>query len=596
MTKVKEQLKNDPLMPLRHTAEHVLHMAMQELYPSLKKVMGPPIEDGFYFDFDLDTKVSADDFAKIEKLMQEIIDADLPVKHAESLVEEAKKIFKDNAYKIDTVNEIAQRGESVTLYEIGKKGDKHCDLDLCAGPHAKSTGEVKAFKLLSVAGAYYKGSEKNKMLTRIYGTAFSDKKDLDDYIKKQEEAKSRDHRKLGKELDLFVFSDLVGSGLPLFTPKGTIIRKELENFVKALQDKHGYQTVLIPHLAKKELYETSGHWAKYGENMFKVISHDKEEFSLKPMNCPHHTQIYAARPRSYRDLPQRYAEVTAVYRCEKAGELLGLSRVYMLTQDDAHVFCTEEQAIDECLKVYDIIKTFYAALGFGMNMRVRMSLRDPKTPEKYLGSDEQWDKAENMMREVAKTAQLDVYDGIGEAAFYAPKLDFMAYDALGREWQLATIQLDFNQPARFGLEYTDKDGTKKTPVMIHRAILGSVERFMSVLIEHFAGAFPVWLAPVQVQIIPIAEKHVDYGQKLVQLLKEKGLRAEIDDHNETMQSKIRAAQVQKIPYMFVVGDREMENNQVSVRLRSGESYNAQNVADTIDKLNAIYLTKSLNLW
>ena len=596
MTKVKEQLKNDPLMPLRHTAEHVLHMAMQELYPSLKKVMGPPIEDGFYFDFDLDTKVSADDFAKIEKLMQEIIDADLPVKRVESSVEKAKNIFKDNEYKIDTVNEIAQRGESVTLYEIGKKGDKHCDLDLCAGPHAKSTGEVKAFKLLSVAGAYYKGSEKNKMLTRIYGTAFSDKKDLDDYIKKQEEAKSRDHRKLGKELDLFVFSDLVGSGLPLFTPKGTIIRKELENFVKALQDKHGYQTVLIPHLAKKELYETSGHWAKYGENMFKVISHDKEEFSLKPMNCPHHTQIYAARPRSYRDLPQRYAEVTAVYRCEKAGELLGLSRVYMLTQDDAHVFCTEEQAIDECLKVYDIIKTFYAALGFGMNMRVRMSLRDPKTPEKYLGSDEQWDKAENMMREVAKTAQLDVYDGIGEAAFYAPKLDFMAYDALGREWQLATIQLDFNQPARFGLEYTDKDGTKKTPVMIHRAILGSVERFMSVLIEHFAGAFPVWLAPVQVQIIPIAEKHVDYGQKLVQLLKEKGLRAEIDDHNETMQSKIRAAQVQKIPYMFVVGDREMENNQVSVRLRSGESYSAQNVADTIDKLNAIYLTKSLNLW
>ena len=596
MTKVKEQLKNDPLMPLRHTAEHVLHMAMQELYPSLKKVMGPPIEDGFYFDFDLDTKVSADDFGKIEKLMQEIIDADLPVKRVESSVEKAKNIFKDNEYKIDTVNEIAQRGESVTLYEIGKKGDKHCDLDLCAGPHAKSTGEVKAFKLLSVAGAYYKGSEKNKMLTRIYGTAFSDKKDLDDYIKKQEEAKSRDHRKLGKELDLFVFSDLVGSGLPLFTPKGTIIRKELENFVKALQDKHGYQTVLIPHLAKKELYETSGHWAKYGENMFKVISHDKEEFSLKPMNCPHHTQIYAARPRSYRDLPQRYAEVTAVYRCEKAGELLGLSRVYMLTQDDAHVFCTEEQAIDECLKVYDIIKTFYAALGFGMNMRVRMSLRDPKTPEKYLGSDEQWDKAENMMREVAKTAQLDVYDGIGEAAFYAPKLDFMAYDALGREWQLATIQLDFNQPARFGLEYTDKDGTKKTPVMIHRAILGSVERFMSVLIEHFAGAFPVWLAPVQVQIIPIAEKHVDYGQKLVQLLKEKGLRAEIDDHNETMQSKIRAAQVQKIPYMFVVGDREMENNQVSVRLRSGESYSAQNVADTIDKLNAIYLTKSLNLW
>ena len=403
-----------------------------------------------------------------------------------------------------------------------------------------------------------------------------------------------DHRKIGRDLDLFVFSDLVGPGLPLFTPKGTIIRQELENFVKSLQEKHGYQPVLIPHLAKKELYETSGHWAKYKENMFHVLNENKEKWVVKPMNCPHHIQIYASRPRSYRELPQRYSEVTAVYRNEKPGELLGLTRVYMLTQDDAHVFCTEEQAVEECLKVYDIIKNFYSVFGMDVGKKARMSLRDPQHPEKYLGDDKLWEKSENMMRDVAKKAGLETYDGIGEAAFYAPKLDFMAYDSLDREWQLATIQLDLNFPDRFGLTYIDKDGSNKKPIMIHRAILGSVERFISILLEHFNGALPTWLSPIQVKVLPITERNLDYANQVTKLLSDQAIRVEVDDRNETLQAKIRDAQLQKIPYMLIIGDKEEKENTVSERGRSGKDYGAQPLEEFIKNVKKEIETKSLD--
>ena len=404
-----------------------------------------------------------------------------------------------------------------------------------------------------------------------------------------------DHRKIGKDLDLFVFSDLVGSGLPLFTPKGTIIREELERFVRSLQEKYGYQPVLIPHLGKKELYEISGHLAKFKDKMFHVLNDDKEKWIIKPMNCPHHIQIYASRPRSYRELPQRYAEVTAVYRNEKPGELLGLTRVYMLTQDDAHVFCTEEQCIEESLKILEIIRDFYSAFGMDTNQKVRMSIRDPQHPEKYLGDDKLWEKSESIMRKVAKKANLDVYDGVGEAAFYAPKLDFMAYDSLGREWQLATIQFDFNFPERFDLNYIDKGGKQKRPVMIHRAILGSIERFISILLEHFAGAFPVWLSPVQVVVLPITDKNLEYAQEIVSKLRVNGLRVELDDRNETLQAKIRDAQIQKIPYMLILGDKEEKSESVSVRLRTEEDLGQLTLANFVKRVKNKIEGKNLDL-
>lgn len=579
------------LRSLRHTAEHILHTAMQNLYPSLKKAMGPATDDGFYFDFDLAEKISEADFPKIEAEMAKLIKANLPITQEFVEPSRAKEIFKDNLYKLEWLDEIEKRGEKVSLYKIGS-----VDTDLCSGPHATSTGEVKAFKLLSVAGAYWHGNEKNKMLTRVYGTAFASQKELDEYLTHQEELKKRDHRRIGKELDLFYFSELVGSGLPMFTPRGNIIRRELEGFVQSLQEPLGYTRVLIPHLAKTALYERSGHWAKYKDNMFQLTSDDQIKFALKPMNCPHHIELFDRKQFSYRDLPQRYSEVTACYRQEKAGELLGLSRVYMLTQDDAHNFCTEEQAIDEALNVYKIIKDFYAAFEFGVGMKVRLSLRDPAHPEKYLGDDSVWKKSEDMMREVAKRASLEVYEGIGEAAFYAPKLDFMAYDSLNREWQLATIQLDLNFSERFDLKYVDKDGELKRPVIIHRAILGSVERFMSILIEHYAGAFPVWLSPVQVVVVPITDRHLEYAQKVAGELKGTNIRVEVDERSGTMQAKLRDAQLQKVPYMLVIGDKEASAGTVAVRLRTGENKGAVALQEFITRVKDLILTKSLNLW
>ncbi len=565
---------------LRHSCAHLLAAAVVDLWPKAKLTLGPAIEEGFYYDIDFgDTKISEDDFPKIEKTMHAIVKDWKGFEKHEVSKDEALKEFRGNEYKKELIEEHSKDDGQLTVYESGSFRD------LCRGGHVdKPSEDIKHFKLLSVAGAYWRGNEKNKMLTRIYGTVFPTQKELDDYLTTQEEAKKRDHRKLGKELDLFYFSDLVGPGLPLFTPKGTIIRRELENFVQSLQEPFGYTRVLIPHLAKIELYQKSGHWAKYKENMFQITSDDDIKFAMKPMNCPHHIELFSRKQFSYRDLPQRYSEVTAVYRQEKAGELLGLSRVYMLTQDDAHVFCTEEQAVEESLNIYKIIKDFYAAFDFGVGMKVRLSLRDPEKPEKYLGNDSIWKKSESMMRQVAEKAGLEIYEGIGEAAFYAPKLDFMAYDSLGREWQLATIQLDLNFADRFDLKYTDKDGSLKRPVIVHRAILGSVERFMSILIEHYAGNFPTWLTPVQVKVLPITEKHLDYANKVAEALKKENIRVEVDDRNERLQAKIRDAQLEKIAYMFVVGDKEKEADSVAVRKRDGTDMGAIKLAEIIQRL------------
>lgn len=583
--KVAKMAENEQqLLKLRHTSEHVLHTAMQKLYPELLKAMGPATADGFYFDFDLEGKVTEADFAKIEKEMERIIKSGAVMKMHEIEEKEAKELFAHNPYKIDWINEIISRGESISIYQMILSNGKVLDEDVCSGPHLDSVSEIGAFKLLSVAGAYWHGDEKNKMLTRIYGTAFGSQEELDKYLWQQEEAKKRDHRKLGKELDLFHFSELVGPGLPMFTPRGTIVRRELESFVQSLQEPFGYTRVLIPHLAKTELYEKSGHWAKYKENMFQVNSDDGVKFAMKPMNCPHHIELFARKTFSYRDLPQRYSEVTAVYRQERAGELLGLARVYMLTQDDAHVFCTEEQAIDEALNVYKIIKDFYAAFEFGLGMKVRLSLRDPLHPEKYLGSDDIWKKSENMMRQVAEKAGLEIYEGIGEAAFYAPKLDFMAYDSLGREWQLATIQLDLNFADRFNLKYIGPDGQERRPVIIHRAILGSVERFMSILIEHYAGALPLWLSPVHVKVLPVSEKVIEYCREIEQRLNMEGIRVELDTDSESLGKKIRNAEAMKIPYMLVVGEKEEAENKVSVRHQGQKDLGVMGLASFVEKV------------
>lgn len=594
--KVIEQLKNDPLMPMRHTAEHILHTAMEKLYPELKKVMGPPIENGFYFDFDLDEKVNPDDFEKIEAVMQKMIDADLEVKCREVSIEEALEMFSSNPYKVATIEEIKNRGENVTVYSIGNEEDEYYDIDLCAGPHTKRTSDVKAFKLLSIAGAYYKGDEKNKMLTRIYGTAFFNKEDLDTYLEEVESRKENDHRELNKVLDIFAQSDLVGKGLVMYTPNGTIIRNELRDHLLNICTKHGAQQVDIPHMAKIDLYEKSGHAEKFKDELFRVISHYDEEFVLKPVNCPHHTQIYASRPRSYRDLPIAYVESTQQHRDEKPGSMAGLNRARSFEIDDGHTFCTPEQIKDEAIKMLNIIKEFYQAFGMWGKHWVSLSLSNPNTPEKYIGSKEGWATAENMLKEINQELGLNGKEMIGEAALYGPKIDIMLKDALGTDRQLGTVQLDFAMPSRFGLTYTDKDGQEKTPVMLHRAILGSYHRFIANLLESTKGALPVWLAPTQVEIIQISEKQDEYVNNVANLLREEGLRVHINNKDDTMGAKIRDAQLRKVPYMLIIGAKEVESDTISVRLRSGEAPGAISLNEFIDKAKNIYLTKSLSLW
>ncbi|MCL5003656.1 MAG: threonine--tRNA ligase [Patescibacteria group bacterium] len=581
--------KERELLALRHTAEHVLHTAMQNLYPKLKKAMGPATDEGFYFDFDLDEKISERDFPKIEKEMKKLIEADLPVKQEFVDVIKASEIFKNNPYKLDWLDQIEQRREKVSIYKIG-----NVDLDLCSGPHVSSTGKVKAFKLLTVAGAYWHGDEKNKMLTRIYGTAFESQKELDEYLHLLEESKKRDHKKLGVELDLFTFSDLVGAGLPLWTPKGTILRDQLDNFVWELRREHGYQKVEIPHITKKDLYEKSGHWDKFEDELFKINTREGHVFAMKPMNCPHHTQIYNHVKRSYRDLPQRYANTTMVYRDEQTGELSGLSRVRCITQDDAHVFCRKSQIKEEIYKIWDIVERFYSAAGFELKLRV--SLHDSAHMEKYLGNENSWKDAESILIDTAKSKGIEFFEAPGEAAFYGPKLDFMSRDSLGREWQLATIQLDYNMPERFDLTCVGEEGKDERIIMIHAAIMGSVERYLSILIEHFAGAFPVWLSPIQVKVIPVTDKVLDYATAVNQRLQDQVLRSGLDDRNEKLGAKIRDAQLQKIPYMIIIGQKEQESNKISLRLRDERDEGQMSLDDFIQAAKNRILTRELDLW
>ncbi len=555
----------------KHSASHIMTAAVQMLYG--KEVglgVGPWTSEGFYQDFDFgDVQVSESDLKKIEKKMRWIVNKGMPIKHEVVTVEQARELHKGDPYKEELIDELEKDGAELSVYYIGESLDKALSAQLCEGPHIESTGELGVFKLERLAGAYWRGDEKNKMLTRIYGVAFETQEKLDEHLERLEEAKKRDHRKLGKELDLFTFSDLVGSGLPLWTPRGTLMRDLIVEKIQKIQGAYGYQGVTIPHITKKDLYETSGHWEKFGDELFKVRGQGDTEFVMKPMNCPHHTQIYASRPRSYKELPIRFAETTMVYRDEQAGELLGLSRVRSITQDDAHVFCTKDQIEQEIGIIVSVIKEFYTSLGmFGKgDFWVSVSVRDHNTPEKYLGKAENWDMAEGKLEEIAKKEGFDYKVIEGEAAFYGPKIDFMFKDAIGREWQLATAQLDFVMPERFSLEYTTKEGTKDTPVMIHRAVAGSLERFLSVMIEHFAGSFPLWLSPEQVRVLPIGDSHKEYANLVVEVLSNAGIRVELDDSGDTLGKRIRNVKTAKVPYTLVIGDDEVKDKTVTVESR-----------------------------
>lgn len=588
------EIKNDPLMRLRHTTEHVLQAAMKKLYPDIKYVMGPPIENGFYFDFDLDKSINHEDFEKIEKEMEKIVGEDLKVEMKEVSMEEARELFKDNPYKQDTLNEIKQRDEKITICVMGEEKNP-VDIDLCMGGHTKKTGDISAFKLLSVAGAYYKGDENNKMLQRIYGTAFKSQKELDKYLDKIEEAKERDHRKLGKELDLFVFTPEVGPGLPMYTANAGVIIHEIEEFMRNMQREMGYGHVYTPHLAKSDLYEKSGHLEWFKEGMYPPMEFEGEgEYYCKPMNCPFHIQIFNSRPKSYRELPVRYAEFGTVYRYEKSGEISGIIRSRGFTQDDAHIFCREDQVVDEFIGIFNFTDKLLNGLGLN-DRRYRLSLRGGGEG-KYAGNNEQWDKASEFIRKALKTSKIDYEEVEGEAAFYGPKLDVLIKDALDREWQLSTIQVDFLLPERFEIEYINEEGEKERPYMLHRAPLGSRERVLALLIEHYKGAFPVWLSPVQIEILPISDKQLDYAYKIKDMFFEEGLRVEINEKDSTIGAKIRDSQLSKVPYMFILGEKEQEAGEISVRLRSGEQHNNLKIEEALDKIKNMYLTRSLKLW
>ncbi len=569
----------DKLHNLRHSLAHLLAAAVLEIYPDTKVTLGPPIEDGFYYDFDFTSPVSDKDLPKIEKKMRELLKTWKEFSHEEKTEEEAKKYFAGNPYKLEIIDEIAKKGEKITFYTSGKF------TDLCRGGHLENPAkeiDPGAFKLDRVAGAYWRGDEKNKMLTRIYGLAFKTKEDLEAYIKQREEAKKRDHKKLGRELGLFTFSELVGAGLPLWTPKGTIVRELLDNYVWELRKAYGYQKVCIPHITKKDLYDMSGHWDKYKDDLFKIHTREDHLYAMKPMNCPHHTQIFDSEPRSYRDMPQRFAETTMVYRDEQSGELSGLSRVLCITQDDAHVFCRLNQTKEEFLKIWDIIHNFYKVFGF--NLQVRLSTHDPKQMDKYLGGEERWNLTVGMLEEIIKEKKVQAISGVGEAAFYGPKLDFLAKDSIGREWQVATIQLDMNMPERFNLNCTNEKGEKERIVMIHAAIMGSIERFMSTLIEHLAGNFPLWLSPVQVKVIPVRENHNEYAKKVFELLKESGIRAELADEDKNLGGKVRDAKNNKIPYWIVIGDKEIEADKVTLESRDAGQLGQLSKEELLSKL------------
>jgi threonyl-tRNA synthetase len=563
---------------MRHSASHVMAEAILAIFPEAKFAIGPAIEDGFYYDFELPRPLSPEDLPVIEKKMAEIIKADLPFTHREITKDEAKKLFAAQPYKLELIEEITE--DRVGVYQQGDF------IDLCRGPHVKSTGEIKAFKLTNIAGAYWRGDEHNTMLQRIYGLAFESQKELDDYLEHLEEIKKRDHRKIGKDLDLFVFSDLVGKGLPIFTEKGSIIRRELERFVVDEELKRGYKHIYTPDLALVELFRTSGHYPYYKDTMYPVMKIDDEELILRPMTCPHHYQYYASRPRSYRELPFRIAELAKQFRYEKSGELTGLIRARMFCLADSHIICQKEQAVSEINQVIDLIEYVAGVLGYkaGIDYRYRLSLGDRADTKKYFKDDESWDYAEKVLRDVLIQRGANFFEAENEAAFYGPKIDIQMKNVAGKEETAFTVQYDFVGPKRFNLTFIDVDGKEKEPIVIHRSSIGAIERTMAFLIEHYAGAFPTWLAPVQVKIIPVADRHNDHAKNVMVELKNHGIRAEIDDRSERMNLKIRQAQLEKVPYMVVIGDKEIEGNTLAVRRRSGEQLPAQSLASFIETL------------
>ena len=574
-----------------HTTSHIMAQAIKRLYPDTKLAIGPSIENGFYYDVDRETPFVAEDLEKIEKEMKKIVKEALPIERFTKTREEAIAYFKekDEPYKVELIEDLPE-GEEISFYQQGEF------VDLCAGPHLMTTKPVKAFKLTSLAGAYWRGQEDRKQMTRIYGITFPKKKMLDEYLALLEEAKKRDHRKIGKEMDLFMFSDTVGKGLPMWLPKGTALRIRLQDFLRRIQARYDYQEVMCPPIGNKLLYVTSGHYAKYGKDAFQPIHtpEEGEEYFLKPMNCPHHCMIYKNTPRSYRDLPLRIAEFGTVCRYEQSGELHGLTRVRSFTQDDAHIFCRPDQVKDEFLRVMDIISIVFKSMGLE-NFEAQISLRDKVNREKYIGSDENWEKAEQAIVEACEEKGLKAKVEYGEAAFYGPKLDFMVKDAIGRRWQLGTIQVDYNLPERFQLEYMGSDNQKHRPVMIHRAPFGSMERFVAVLIEHTAGKFPLWLTPDQVAILPISEKFNDYANQVRLELKKSDIRAIVDDRNEKIGRKIRDNEMKRIPYMLIVGEKEAENGEVAVR-KQGEGDKGTMKIEDFAKNIAEEVHNMINKW
>ncbi|MBK5215725.1 MAG: threonine--tRNA ligase [Candidatus Pacebacteria bacterium] len=584
-------MENDEhLAHIRHTLAHLLAQAAHLHYPSSLLTLGPSVDNGFYYDIDFGAeKISDEDLITIEKTMRKNLSSWTEFTHKEVTADEAREIFKGNVYKLELIEEIITRKEKITLYTCGGF------TDLCRGGHAENPAKeipLDSFKLERIAGAYWRGSEKNKMLTRIYGLAFNNKSELDVYIEQLEEAKKRDHKKLGKELGLFTISELVGKGLPLYLPKGNIIKTELERFIRKEKEDLGYSFVTIPHIARKELYIRSGHMGKYDAMMPTMTDENGDEFVMKAMNCPHHFEIYNAEPHSYRDLPLRIAENTTVYRNEKSGELAGLLRVKNLTQDDTHHFIRADQIESEINMIFGLMKKVYSIFDFN-NYKVEVSVRDPKNKDKYFGSDEVWEKAENILIESAKRMGLNYSVEEGEAAFYGPKIDIKVKDSIGREWQLTTIQLDFNQPENFDMDYVGDDGKKHRVVVLHVAIFGSFERFMGILIEHFAGAFPLWLSPVQVVIVPISEKQKEYAEDVYNKLKENDIRVKLDDSNESLGKRIRNAKMQKVPYVVVIGDKEKESGLITVEART-EKLEGITAEVFIEKLLGEIKNKTLN--
>lgn len=572
---------NKDLNNLRHSCAHLIAAAVLELYPGTKLTIGPAIENGFYYDFDLPSPLSEEDFAKIEQKMHEILKTWDKFSHREVSEKETREFYKDNPYKTELIDEIVEKGEKITFYKAGNFED------LCRGGHSENPKEdIGAFKLLSIAGAYWRGNEKNKMLTRIYGTAFHTKKELDDHLHMLEEAKKRDHKKLGKELDLFVFSDVVGKGLPLWTPKGSVVRRILERFIIDEELKKGYHHVYTPELANVALYEKSGHYPYYKESMYAPVITDDEHFMLRPMTCPHHFELYLSKMHSYKELPIRYAELARLYRYEKSGELSGLERVRTFTLADAHIIVSPEKSKEEVNKVLDLIEEMAHKLGLklGDDYFYRLSLGDRSDTKKYYKDDKAWDHAEVILKEVLDQRNAKYYEAPGEAAFYGPKIDIQMKNVNGKEETAFTVQYDFVMPKRFNLSYIDESGTEAQPIVIHRSSIGAIERIMAFLIEKYAGAFPTWLAPVQMVLLPIADRHNEFAEKVKAELENKGIRVEIDLRSERLQAKIRDATLQKVPFMGIIGDKEIADNAISVRKRNGEDLGSVEVSSFLDKI------------